>query len=397
MSFLLGGPREQRQLTFISPPIPPPGEAGGYARANLTRTEASLQKVAIWACVNMIATFAECMPLDVYTGSKDDKRPVPLPAWLADLGGDGHGLPDWLYQLVFSLMLRGNGVGLIGARDPRMNTPTLISLVHPDDVRVSRNFDGTDVKWQICGKTVDAAEIWHARVHPIPGRLQGLSPIEMHALTIGVGIQALKFGEQWFTDGAHPSGQLINSEVDLTPDQITTAKRKFLNALRGTREPVVLGRGWEFKPIQVKPNESQFLETNNYTAAECCRIFGPGFAEVFGYEAARGSLTYKNAEQRSMDLLTYAADPWLVRIERLLSKLLPKPRFVKFNRSALVRSDLLTRYQAHEIALRNQFETPNEVRELEDMPPVPWGDEPLKSPPPPAPAPPAPAPTNAQE
>ena len=32
-----------------------------------------------------------------------------------------------------------------------------------------------------------------------------------------------------------------------------------------------------------------------------------------------GSLTYANLEQRSLDLLTYAADPWLVRIERALS------------------------------------------------------------------------------
>lgn len=139
----------------------------------------------------------------------------------------------------------------------------------------------------------------------------------------------------------------------------------------------MLGNGWKYQTIQISPNESQFLETNNYTAAECCRIFGPGFAEIFGYETG-GSLTYSNIEQRSLDLLTYAVDPWLVRIERALSELLAPGQKVKFNRSALVRTDLLTRYRAHAIALQNRFAVVNEVRDLEDEGPVPWGDKPFE-------------------
>jgi HK97 family phage portal protein len=216
--------------------------------------------------------------------------------------------------------------------------------------------------------------MWHRRVHPVPGRLLGLSPIALHALTIGTGIAALQFGAQWFQEGAHPSG-VLSTDKDINRTQANTAKERFLSAIRGRREPVVLGGGWKYQTIQIAPNESQFLETNNYTAAECCRIFGPGFAEIFGYETG-GSLTYSNVEQRSLDFLTYAADPWLVRIERILSALLPRPRYVKFNRAALVRTDLLTRYRAHEIALRNRWKVVNEVRADEDMRPVDWGAQP---------------------
>jgi hypothetical protein len=52
---------------------------------------------------------------------------------------------------------------------------------------------------------------------------------------------------------------------------------------------------------------------------------------------------------------------------------------VKFERKALLRTDILTRFQAHQIALHNQFETVNEVRDIEDMAPVDWGDEPVES------------------
>jgi HK97 family phage portal protein len=153
-------------------------------------------------------------------------------------------------------------------------------------------------------------------------------------------------------------------------------KQRFLAAVRGTREPVVMGKGWKYQAIQISPEESQFLDTQKYTAAECARIYGPGVPEVLGYETG-GSMTYANVEQRSLDLLKFTIDRWLVRIETILSAdTLSRPRYMKFNRGALLATDLLTRYRAHEIALRNKFEVVNEVRELEDRPPVAWGDMP---------------------
>lgn len=369
MSYLLGtaGRRERRGVTFPSPPIPRNSELGlGFSRIDLTATEASLQKISVWACVNLIATMAEVMPLSMYIG--DDNNPAKMPGWLADLGGDGHGTPDWLWQYVYSAMLRGNDVGLVGARDSRMGTPTQIVLQHPDLVRVRQDRTTGAVEWRINGQHVDTDQVWHRRVHPVPGQVMGLSPIEMHALTIGTGIAALRFGASWFEDGAHPSG-VLSSEQRLDQGQAATAKQRFLEALRGRREPVVLGGGWKWAPIQIAPEESQFLETNQYTGTECCRIFGPGFAQVLGYETG-GSLTYSTLEQASLSLLVYAADPWLVRIERALSALLPKPRYVKFNRSSLLRTDLLTRFRAHNMGIAGHWLAPSEVRVLEDMPPL---------------------------
>ena len=57
--------------------------------------------------------------------------------------------------------------------------------------------------------------------------------------------------------------------------------------------------------------------------------------------------------------------------------MLPPGQYVKINRSALARTDLLTRYRAHAIALRNQFMVPNEARDIEDKAPLPGGDKPL--------------------
>ncbi|MGW8703228.1 phage portal protein, partial [Streptomyces eurythermus] len=89
-----------------------------------------------------------------------------------------------------------------------------------------------------------------------------------------------------------------------------------------------------------------------------------------------------NVEQQSINLLTYALDRWLVRTERMFTALLPAGQYVKINRAALTRTDLLTRFRAHALALQNRWTVPNEVRALEDQPPVEWGDKPSEAAPP---------------
>lgn len=378
---MLFGPGRERRggVMFPSPPIPPNSQAGPFGsfdRVDLSVTEASLQKVAVWACVSLVRTIAEILPLDQFRGVGRDRVQLPMPRFLADLGGDKFGLADWCSQIVYCEMLRGNAVGLVpdGQRQLPSGQPSQIVLQHPDRVRAFRDPLSGVTTWWLDGKRVDTSQVWHKRVNPVPGQTEGLSPIAMHALTISTGISAMRFGHQWFTDGAHPSA-VLTTEAKVNQSQARTIKERFMSAVRGTREPAVLGGGMQYHAVQINPNESQFLETNKYTGAECCRIFGPALAEVFGYDTG-GGLTYANIEQRSLDLLTFAADPWLVRLERMLSELLPAPRYVKFNRSALVKTDLKTRFEAHQLALGNRWKTVNEVRDDEDMPTVTWGDEP---------------------
>lgn len=365
--------REQRNA-FPEPPIPPPASTWSFGRVNLAQAETSLQKVAVWSAVDLIASLGSQLPIDVYQGTGGSQREVPKPKVLEDPSGEGYGLADWTYQYLMSLLLRGNTNGRIVARD-RLGLPSQIVLFHPDEVQGWRDLKTGLPQWRVGGETVTREEMWHQRAYVVPGRLMGLSPIAHHATTIGQGIAAARFGQQWFEDGAHPSG-ILSNEQNLNKEQARTAKERFMAALRGTREPVVLGGSWKFQAIQVAPEESQFLETQKYTAAECARIYGPGVAEILGYETG-GSMTYANVEQQGLNLLTYALDRWLVRTERMFTALLPPGQFVKINRAALTRTDLLTRYKAHALSLQNRWAVPNEVRALEDMPPVKWGDEPV--------------------
>jgi HK97 family phage portal protein len=368
--------RSQERRDFGVPPvIPPNSERGGFSlrRVDLSTAEAAMQKVAISASVNLLASLPAMLPLDVFTGQDAAKREILKPKWLGDLAGDGHGTEDWSWQAIYSWGLRGNLYGLIEARDPITGKPRQIVMLHPDDVQVRRLPDGAP-EWKVNGKIIAAERIFHRRIYPIPGCIQGASPVAQHILTIGAGVAAEQFGAQFFLDGAHPTAMLQNTEKNIDFDGAQKIKQRVMAVLRGNREPLVIGKDWTYKAIQIAPNESQFLETQEYSNSECARIYGPGMPEMLGYKTGQ-PMTYSNQEQRSIDLLKYTVNPWLTRLERLFSELLPNPQYAKFNRAALLETDVLTRFQVHDLAIKNQLETVNEIRALEDLPPVPWGDE----------------------
>lgn len=347
----------------------------GFANINLSGFTAPMASIALRSTADLIASTISELPLHVYR--KPDANAVAAemttPSYLDDPGGDGHGREDWLYQLILSWLMRGNAYGDILARSP-LNFPTQVLLFYPDDVSVQPL--GSDYQWMVNGRPVlDEKRFAHYRVNPIPGQLLGLSPIAQHATQIGTSIAASRYGYQWFTDGAHPSGMLRNTVDDLNAPAIRKAKTAFLNAMRGTREPLVMGRGWEWQALQVKPEESQFLGTLGMSEAQAARIFGPGYAEIFGYETG-GQNTYANIEGRSALLLVYSLGKWISRAERVMSAMLPASQFGRLDRDALLRSTTLDRFKAHELALKNRWKVVNEVRKDEDMEPVEWGDEP---------------------
>lgn len=341
----------------------------GYSNVDGSVISIAEQSVAVRSAVDLIASICSELPRDVYTGKGAKKREVAAPSYFDDLGGDGYGTQDWIYQLVYSWLYRGN---TYAAALDQSSTGMLrqATLFHPDCVYPLEDGRG-GFEWYANNTVVPAGMMRHWRVNPVPGVLLGLSPIRAHATTIGVNIASNRFGKSWFDSEAHPSGILRNTRKPLSPEQSATVKRRFMEALFGgqnRREPIVMGEAWEWQGIQVNPDESQFLQTLGLSASECARIFGPGVAETLGYETG-GAMTYANVQDKDIQLLKYAVNKWLTRTERVLSQFLPRPQYVIINREALLQTNTLARYQAHAIALGNKpwMEYP-EVREIEDLP-----------------------------
>ena len=68
--------------------------------------------------------------------------------------------------------------------------------------------------------------------------------------------------------------------------------------------------------------------------------------------------------------MRFTLTKYLRKIEEALTTFTPRGQTVRFQISALLRSDTLTRYKAHQIALNAGFMTLNEVRAIESLPPL---------------------------
>jgi HK97 family phage portal protein len=164
-----------------------------------------------------------------------------------------------------------------------------------------------------------------------------------------------------------PAG-VIYPERDPGRDGAKKLQAEWQAARRDNRKPGVL-YGARFEPLSVKPEESQFLQTTEANVNSIARIYGVRPEMIAGTTA--GPLAYTSPELRSLDLLTYTVRPWLVRLEHAISALLRRTQDARFNAGGMVRVDLKSRYEAHEIGSRAGFLTVNEARELEDRPPLP--------------------------
>jgi HK97 family phage portal protein len=330
-------------------------------------TDRALRLSTVWACTRLLADSVSTLPLDVYR--RGERTPLQTPPPLLQRPSADFDLADWLYAVMASLLLRGNAYGLITARSGAGMLPAQVDLVHPDRMGVTVNGEGR-ITYRLLGDELDPADVWHVRAYVFPGVPVGLSPVDYARETIGLGLGAERYGARFFGDGATPQG-VLTSDERINRDQATDLQERWEQRHKGKRRIAVLGSGAKFQAITIAPEEAQFIETQQFNVNAIARIFGvPG--EMVGGQTA-GPLAYTSPEQRGEDFLTYSVRPWLLRVERAVSRLLPRTQQAKFNAGGFVRVALKDRYDAHKTGIEAGFLTVNEARELEDRPPLPEG------------------------
>jgi HK97 family phage portal protein len=360
------GPREHRSLTFIAPPVGAYTQAlEDYASGDV---EGAMRQHTVWKCVRLVSDILACMTPVVYKGPGvgfGQANRIASPQILTQPAADAD-IFDQTYMTAVSLLLRGNVYGEILARD-KFGKPLQIELQHPDRVKVVQQRDGSII-YKYGNREMDPDLVWHKMAYRMPGVRTGLSPIKYAQKMVQLSVTAQSFGSQYFEDGGHPSGILTNDTKKMVEmEEAQTIKQRFLAAVHGTREPVVMGGGWKYEQIQIRPDESQFLETQKYTGSAICGFFGVP-PEVVG-EATEGSaITYANVESRGIDFMKFGLGGWVKRLENWYTALLPRGQYVKLDASQLLRSDTLTRFQALHMLVGARIITQDEARAMEDWP-----------------------------
>lgn len=321
----------------------------------------ALTLTSVYRSIQIISTAVRQMSIAAYRANEEVRSPLFIQQPDPDISRSA-----FLEEVTVSLAATGNAY-LQVIRDNKDNI-VLLKTLNPLGCFPNVDVEGNVINYTYNGKEYSKNSIRHLKLMRLPGLTTGKGPIQACQLMLRGSIDLRDYASNLFDSGGIPNG-LLSTDQELTQDQAETAKGIW-NAAQSLSEGVaVLGNGLDYKPLLLSPKDAQFLESQNFSTAEIARLFGVP-AHLINAEAAGSSMTYSNVESANIEFLRFTLSAYTREIEEALSSLLPRGQEVRFNYDSLLRTDSLTRYQAHAIALTNGFLTKDEVRELENRSPL---------------------------
>jgi len=357
--------REFFGVTGAQDVIPARPASSRTAGSVVVNTDTAMRHSAVWACLRLRADLVSTMPVDVFRRVNDIQIEMPKPPVLINPGGERVDMCEWMYSTQVDLDRAGNSFGLITERNAA-NLPNRIDLMPLGECSViSKN---GEVSYRIAGTVYPAEKVWHERQFTVSGLPLGLSPVAYAAWSIGQYQSAQQFALDWFGTGGVPKGHLKNTELaTMDAEAATVVKTRFKSSVENN-DVFVSGKDWEYSPFQAEAVGAEWLEAQKFGIGDIARFFGaPG--DLIDAAVSTGSITYANITQRNLQFLIMHLGPAIYRRERTLSKLLPAPRYVKLNSSALLRMDDQTRASVNKTKIEARVLAPSEARELDNLPP----------------------------
>jgi HK97 family phage portal protein len=341
------------------------GSVVNYSAELVSETNA-LGIAAVFAAVGLLADAVASLPLEVYEDKGGVPTPTRLPHWLIR-PSEAVTSYELLHGMVHSMALHGNYYAAI-QRDNGFNTIGL-TPVHPRNVTVYAP-DGLRRQYLVMGDNVDGIDMLHMRWWTPPQWLKGVSPLEEHKNTFGLSIALERHLNQFYGEGGLPSS-VLETEANLTPEQAQVLRDSWSTTHNRHRRPAVLTQGLKWKPITVSAADMEMQASREYQINEIARVYRIPPHMIGG---KGDSQTYANVESQNLSFLQHTLRPWLVRVERTISDLLPAGQWARFNVDELLRADQLTRYRTHQLGIMSGILTPNEARAIENRTPYPGGD-----------------------
>jgi len=309
-----------------------------------------------------IIDYVSTLPVDFFASRAPNAAQIAEPELIRNVDTE-FGLETWLGQAAFGLVTRGNAVGkatLIGG----WGQPTMVEW--------SGNWSGGNGSpLYVGGKELSPRQLVHVPWLVPPGKRMGLSPVQHLAGIISAGLSAQEYADVK-RGGGIPPAILQNTKlttIDEEPSRIIqqAAKRAFASG-----DPWVSGNDWKLEFPTIPPNHAQFLELLNLSKRDIAAVYGIDPREI-GSDALGGSITYANDESKSLNR-AHDMRPYLVRIERAVSRLLPAGQVMRFNIDATVRADVKTRTEVDGAKIADGRLSVDEAREHDRLGKVPGGD-----------------------
>lgn len=279
---------------------------------------------------------------------------------------------DFINQLEVSRNTCGNGYAFI-ERDIN-GSPVNLWALDPATVVVKRNTDDNSIWYQVSSINpnfhflVDNLEIIHVKHIVPPADVVGISPLDV----LKGPLQFEKAIEDFSLSEMDKKDQyIIKYDRSIDPKKRQAMINDFVRMIKENGGAVVQEKGFEYDRF-----ESSFQPSDLKTAEQITRA---RIANAFNVPVSFLNDTNGNkviSEQSMIQFVQMTLLPIVRQYEAEFNrKLLTRNQrhgnyFFKFNVNGLMRGDTAARTDYYQMMIRNGIATPNEVRQLEDLPPV---------------------------
>lgn len=283
---------------------------------------------------------------------------------------------QWKEWLMRSLLINGNSIFVIVWDLKRMQPKEFIPVDYSRvEVKQDKGVNYYDID---SGELVlEQSHVLHFKINSedgITGR--GILDFAKDSLTYAKNLDT--FGSKFFENGTQLTG-VLQSDKTLTDPIIQRLRSSWNQKYSGVSNSngvAVLEDGLKFQPINISPEQAQFLQSRKFSKNEIAAWFKIPPHMIGDLERA----TFSNIEHQNLNFVQFSLMPYVVNIEQELNmKLLKEDEvatmFFKMNMNAILRGDIKSRFESYQIGINNGFLSPNEARSLEDLNPYEYGDE----------------------
>ncbi|HAT5009676.1 TPA: phage portal protein [Serratia marcescens] len=352
---------------------------GTSSSGKVVTADKAIQLSAVWACVRLLSESISTLPLKIYVRQSDGSRKAatahPAYSILCRRPNSEMTPSRFMLMVVASICLRGNAF-----IEKKFIANRLVSLVPllPQNMVVKRLTTGAlEYKYTENGneRVIPVKNIMHIRGFGLDG-VCGMMPMKTGRDVIGSAMAVEESAAKIFEQGLQSSGFL--SADNALNDEQRERLRSYMAAFTGSKNAgkiMVLEGGLKYQGVTMNPEDAQMLESRSFSIEEICRWFRvPPF--MVGHTTKQSSWA-SSLEGMNLQFLTHTLRPLLVNIEQEIGRCLldsDDEVFAEFSVEGLLRADSAGRAAYYTSALQNGWMSRNDVRRLENMPPIEGGD-----------------------
>lgn len=359
-----------------------PVSAQGVVGESVISDERALQIATVFACVRLISTVSAGLPLDVFETKGGDRLKVgmdnPLSRLLRFSPNQFMTAVEFREAMTMQLCFYGNAYALI----ERNSVGDVVSLMPLLSVNMDVRLENKRVvyRYRRDNEYADfkASEIFHLKGFGFNG-LVGLSPIAFAAKTTGVAVAMEDQQRDFYANGAKSPQILSTGDQTLSDAQRDQIEENFKEISGGPvrKRLWILEAGFTTQPIGVSAQDAETMAARKFQVSELARFFGVPPHLVGDVEKSTSWGT--GIEQQNLGFLQYTLSPYLNRWEYAIERWLLKPGDVgryhaEHNIDGLLRGDSAARASFMGTLADKGLRTINELRRLDNMPPLPGGD-----------------------